>query len=371
MRYLDFLCAVALTASLSACGGSDDEPGGGVIVDPVDSSEVLYVVNAGQFNYSNASISRWTENSDDVVNDLFYRANGFKLGDTAQSAVVHGAQTWIVVNNSNVIFAVDYETFREVGRVDKKLISPRYIHFVSNDKAYVSQMGCDSIAIVNTKSYTVSGMIGIPEYDSKGGSAEEFVQIGEFTYVNLWSYGNRILKIDTRADKVVGELKTGVQPYSIVKDKNNDIWAICDGGGWDQNPVGYEAPTLLCIDPEEMKVKKSFSMNLGDNISKLSVNEDRSAIYWICNRYDGEGKNVGGVYRMSVDAASLPESPLIEGGVRNFYSMTVSPKHEDIFVADPLDYSQPGILYHYSSEGTLKRLYHVGVIPTSYAWYLR
>ena len=50
------------------------------------------------------------------------------------------------------------------------------------------------------------------------GSTEQMVQQGDYLYVNCWSYNNRILKIDTRTDEIVAELKVGIQPNSLALD---------------------------------------------------------------------------------------------------------------------------------------------------------
>lgn len=356
-----------------AGGCSSDSPEGDKpTIDPIlGAEEVLYVVNAGNWGYSNASV---TIAFDGVYrNDCFFDANGFKLGDTAQSAVIHGAYCWVVVNNSNVIFGCDVANMKEVGRIEKGLLSPRYMHFVDNDKAYVSQMYSDSIAVVDTKQYKVVKRIGVPvpKGSLSDGSTEEFVQVGQYVWANMWSYGDALVKIDTKADKVVGSVKTGLQPYSIVKDGRGKIWCLCDGGGWAENPAGYEAPSLLCIDPETMSVVKTFSMKLGDTVSKLAVNADGTALYWIINRYDDSFKNVGGVFKMQVDAAQLPEKPLIEAKSHTFYAITVSPKEENVIVSDPLDYTQAGDIFRYDKEGKMLSSFKAGIIPTAFAWWMK
>lgn len=331
--------------------------------------ESLVIVNSGNFTFSNSSLTVWNQ-EEGARQDVFASANGFKLGDVAQSATVNGDLLWIVVNNSNIVFAVDKTTFKEVGRIDEGLTSPRYIHFVSDDKAYVSQMYTDKIAIVDLKTYQVSGYVDIAvAEDSVGqGSTEEMVQIGDFVYVNLWSYDNSIVKIDTRTDKEVARTEVGIQPYSIVKDCDDIIWALCDGGGWPENPAGYEAPSLVHLNPETMSVIGEFYFPLGTSVSKLCTNSKNTRLYFICNEYDENGVNIGGVCMFDVKRSAPVISILVPSEGRYLYSMTVSPITEDIFVADALDYQQPGVIYRYADDGKPLGTFDAGIIPTSYAW---
>lgn len=162
---------------------------------------------------------------------------------------------WIVVNNSHVIFAIDVDTFKEVGRITN-FTSPRYIHFLSDEKAYVTQLWDNRIFIVNPERYEITGYIECPGMTMESGSTEQMVQYGKYVYVNCWSYQNRILKIDSETDEVVGELTVGIQPTSLVMDKNNKMWTITDGG-YEGSPYGYEAPSLYRIDAEKFEIGSS------------------------------------------------------------------------------------------------------------------
>lgn len=327
----------------------------------------VFVVNEGNFNYGGASLSYYDSTTKHLENEVFYRANAMKLGDVAQSMVVRNGVGWVVVNNSHVLFAIDVETFREIGRITD-LPSPRYICFASDEKAYISQIDSDRIIIVNPKTFEITGEIVCPmttEY--RTGSTEQMVLLGDYLYVVCWSYQKRILKIDTRTDDVVDYKDIGLQPKSIVADKNGKLWVVSDGG-YEGNVLGYEPATLYRINPENLEVEQQFELGLngsGDatrSASRLKINDKGDTLYWID----------GGVWRMSIDATELPAEPFIApiaGTYRSlYYALGVDPDTEEVYVGDALDYQQRSIIYRYSSEGELLDSFTAGVIAGDFCW---
>jgi DNA-binding beta-propeller fold protein YncE len=279
-----------------------------------------------------------------------------KLGDVAQSMIIRNGVGWIVVNNSHVVFAIDIETFKEVGRITN-LTSPRYIHFVSDEKAYISQLWDNRIFIVNPKRYQITGYIDVPNMTMESGSTEQMVQLGDYLYVNCWSYQNRILKIDTRTDSIVDELTVGIQPQSLALDCNGKLWTVTDGG-FDGSPYGYEAPALYRIDAERFEIEKKFDFRLGDDLSEVQINRAGDTLYWISDD----------IWAMDVTADRLPVKPIISSRGTIYYGLTVSPENGDIYVADAVDYSQQGMIYRYSATGEELDSFYVGIIPGAFCW---
>lgn len=354
MKNFFFISAVLLCATvLSGCMEWDY----GIKEEALElDGKGLFIINEGNFQYGNATLSYYNPETESVCNEVFFRANGMKLGDVAQSMTIHDGKGWLVVNNSHVIFAIDTRTGRETGRIEN-LTSPRYIHFVTDEKAYVSQLWDNRIAIVNPKTYSVTGYIEVPGMTMESGSTEQMVSYGDYVFCNCWSYQNRIIKIDTRTDRVVDELTVGIQPTSLVLDRNNNLWTVTDGG-YDGSPYGYEAPALYCIDAETFSIRHTFNFKLGDAPSELQINGARDRIYWINND----------IWCMSVEAATLPSQPFLPYRTTRYYGLTVSPYDGDVYVADAIDYQQQGMIYRYSSQGRLKSEFYVGVTPGAFCW---
>ena len=351
-KYLTTLLALIAATALTGCmeweyGPSEDFNASG---------EGLFITNEGNFQYGNATLSYYDPATNHVENEVFYRANGMKLGDVAQSMTIYDNKGWIVVNNSQVIFAIDLDTFKEIGRIEG-LTSPRYIHFVSDDKAYVTQIWDNRIFIVDPRRYCITGYITVPGMTMESGSTEQMVSYGKYVFCNCWSYQNRIIKIDTETDQVVDQLEIGIQPTSLVMDCNMKMWTVTDGG-YEGSPYGYEAPSLYRIDPATFTVEKQFSFRLGDAPSEVQLNGPGDTLYWINND----------IWQMDVNADRLPVRPFLAFRNTKYYGLTVNPRNGEVYVADAIDYQQQGMIYRYTPGGELIDEFYVGIIPGAFCW---
>ncbi len=316
----------------------------------------LFICNEGNFQYGNATLSYYDPTTNKIQNEVFFRANGMKLGDVAQSMTIYDNKGWIVVNNSHVIFAIDIDTFKEIGRIEN-FTSPRYILFLSPDKAYVSQLWDNRIFIVNPTKYEITGYITVPDMAMGNGSTEQMVRQGQYVYCTCWSYQDCIIKIDTETDQVVEKLRLGIQPRSLVLDKKGKLWALTDGG-YEGSPYGYEAPCLYRIDPISFAVEKQFRFKLGSSPSELQLNGDGDKLYWLNDD----------VWSMDIDAERVPVRPFIETRGTKYYGLTVDPHSGEVYVADAIDYQQQGVIYRFNSTGVLVDEFYVGITPGAFCW---
>ncbi|MDE6534742.1 MAG: YncE family protein [Muribaculaceae bacterium] len=316
----------------------------------------VFIVCEGNFQYGNATLSFYDPTTDRVENEVFFRANGMKLGDVAQSMTIGEGRGWIAVNNSHAVFAIDLTTLRETGRI-QGLTSPRYIHFISPEKAYITQLWDNRIMIFNPRTYQITGAVTVPDMDSSVGSTERMVQRGKYVYCNCWSYQDRIIRIDSETDLVDAQVTVGLQPNSLVIDANGKLWTITDGG-YDGSPVGSETPALYRIDAASMTVECRLEFHPGDTPRNLTLSNDGQTLYWLNDD----------VWTMSVNSTSIPSDPLIPSRGTIYYALSVSPESDEIYLADAIDYQQPGMIYRFSPSGELLSRFYAGVTPAFFCW---
>lgn len=310
------------------------------------SGKGFFIINEGNFMYGNASLSYYNPDHKSVENQVFYRSNGIQLGDVAQSGVIYGENLYLVVNNSGVIFVCDKNTLKMKGLI-KGLTSPRYIHFFSDSKAYVTDLYADAISIVNPLNFEVTGSI------KTGCSTEQMVQYGSLLFVNSWSNNNKILVIDIATDSIIDEIEVGIQPVSMVIDCNNKLW-VTIGGGYEGSSYGYGNPALYKIDVLSRKVEKIYQFEIGDCPSRIVLNRAKDTLYLLKES----------VWKMNVSAEWFPSDPFIENKGTIFYGLAIDPLSSEIYVADAIDYVQSGVVYRFSSQGKVKDTIRVGIIPS-------
>jgi YVTN family beta-propeller protein len=300
------------------------------------------VINEGNFRSGNGSLSFFSYDSLKIYNNVFLDINKRPLGDIPYSISIMGGKAYIVVNNSGKIEVVNSNDLKSLATISG-IVSPRYISFINNRKAYVTSLYSDSVTILDLSANTISGYINIKR------PSEGIVNLNSNAYVAHWTGGNKIIVIDTETDQVTDSIEVGMEPESMVIDKNEMLWVLCNGG-WKRE---YSAE-LIAIDTRTNTIEKRLIFPLKtDSPTCLQIDKKGETLYYI---HDG-------IRRMDINSTELASGIFIQKLNHTFYKMGINPDNDEIFITDVVDYVQKGNILRYKNSGNLVSAFQVDIIP--------
>jgi len=307
------------------------------------SNSNVVVINEGNFGFGNASIFNYDEQSNLVSQNLFQQKNNLPLGDVAQSMISFNGKGYIVVNNSNKIEVVNLTDFSSIATITG-FNSPRYFLPINNSKAYVTDLYSNSIQIVDLTSNTITGNIAV------NGWTEQLLAFKDTAYVCDMTNDNLLL-FNTLNNTFIDSIKVGKSPNSLIKDKNNNIWILCDGG------INQNTPELIKFNPNTRNIEKTYLFSsISESPSRLKTNGTKDKLYFINQN----------IYEMNINDSILPSAPLIYSNGNLFYGLGINPISNQIYVSDAIDYVQNGIVFRYDSIGVLIYQFQSGIIPSDF-----
>lgn len=358
-RFRHFVCTtLVLMCVFSSCSESPVE----TVFFDFSGNRGVYIVNEGNFMYGNSSLSFYDPQTKRVYNHIFQARNGAPLGDVAHSMSLWKNLGFIVVNNSGKIYVIDSRTAEFRGAVSG-LNSPRYIHFIDAQKAYVTDLYARKISIFNPQTFQITGTIPVSNSKSEFSqhATEQMIQYKNFVFTNCWSYDNKILVIDSNTDQLIDSIEVFKQPNSMVSDRNSKIWILTDGG-FEGSPYGYEQAGLLKIDAETREIERTFRFEKGDHPQNLCINATKDTLFFI-NRH---------VWKMAITEKKIPELPFIASDYTSlyggFYSLGIDPVSSEIYLGDAIDHRQNGRILRYLSSGKLIDEFRAGISPGDFTF---
>ncbi len=314
----------------------------------------LLVLNQGNFTYSNASLTFYDLEAAQAFQNVFYQANGFKLGDIAQSAITIGDRIYVVINNSGKIYGLDSYSLK-AQCIITDLVSPRYMVPVNDSIAYVSDLYA-GISVVNLKKCIKQQTLDINI------STEAIITYANYVFATNWANGDKIIRINTNTGQIT-ELQVIYEPNSMVTDKNGKLWVLSDGGLWSGNDT-LTVPGLTVIDPLGFSVEKQLlfdSVNISP--SHLTINPAGDTLYFLVSAWQATQNPNYGVYKMSIYDTILPQKPFIPQNSATFYCLNFLPQMNALAVCNAKDFISPGQVIVYDLNGKQKFVFDTGIIP--------
>ena len=327
----------------AACKKDDPKPDG-----PDELGSGIFIVNEGNFNSGNASLTYYETETKKTINKLFYQQNNAPLGDVAQSITIRGERAFIVINNSGLIYVINRKTAKFEGKITG-MVSPRFLSFINDNKAYVSDLSSSKITIVNPKQFSILGKIEI------GRTSEEMRVIGSEVFVANWSaynqtkLNNQVLIINSLQNVLIDSITVGIEPNSMEIDKNGDLWVLCSGGF-----LNTEKPSLWQINPVQRKVLQTIEFpDINSAPTELEINKEGDELFFINQS----------IFRMSINDKQIPGEAFIQDVAELPYRLYIDKQNDEIYLTDALDYTRNGLVYHFNAAGLILDTISAGIIP--------
>lgn len=334
--YIFYLVMLCITACDKVPKGTQQTP---VIADSLASG--YFICNEGNFQWSNASLSFYNIKKNVLYDDVYKSVNKKPLGDVLQSITIFNNTAYLVVNNSGKIELINPTTFESTGTITG-LRSPRFFLGIQTNKAYVSDLYDNAISVIDLDKKTVANKIACT------GWTEAMLLYGNRVFVTN-KHSRYLYIVNTTNDAVVDSIYIGYGSQSIQADGQNRLWVLTDG-----NSALSIVPQLHIVDPNALKLIKTFNFLPADKPVKIIVDPTATQLFWINKQ----------VFKMSINDQALPATPWIEAGNRNLYAIGYDKTSNEVVVADAKDYVQRSEILRYNSSGIFLGSYPAGINST-------
>lgn len=333
---------VGIVLLFSSCKKEEPSPPVG------EFQNAVFIVNEGNFTSGNASLTYFNHHTNEVEQQVFYRKNNAPLGDVANSISFDENSIYIVVNNSHVIYKINSKTGIYEANTSE-LTSPRHLLNIGNNRALVSDLYENNLTMINTENMEIISKIPL------GRTSENMLKVEDEVFIANWSAYNQdltndmVLVLNTNSMEISDSIHVGVEPNSMVLDKDNNLWVLCSGGFMNE-----EKPSLLKIDTKTKLIYERFIFeDINTSPTNLKINPEGNTLYFI-------NKDI---FQMDISTSNLSAIPFVLASeTNNFYSLGVG-HNSDVYITDANDYSRNGQVYRYSSDGNLKMTFEAGIIP--------
>lgn len=342
------LCALSL--GFTACSDDDDDRSQFA---GLEEYKGVFVINQGNMgNNIPGSITNIDTKDGEAYQNVFKTVNGRVLGDTPQSAIIHGDKMYVAVYQSNVIEILDSKTLKSIKTIglSGEGTEPRY--FAANgDKVYVSLYD-GYVGRIDTKSLELEAKVKV------GPNPEEMVIVGKYLYVtnsdglnylNKFANGYTVSKINVSSFIEEKKIQVGMNPNHIVSN-GNDIFVICTGDYSEANP-----PTLK-------RITKDDSVESMFGASYMAINKD--LLYIIYAPYADWGKDPIPPTYYVYSISKNKKTQLNLSDIISPVTIAVSPKNGNIFISTYSinnGYSDPCFINEYTSTGAFVKQYNAGI----------
>lgn len=333
--YLAYLQVVTLT------GSEESENISYVAVkDIFEENTQLLILNGGNSNENNASISYYDIATGSLTANFYREANGRGLGDSAEQILAYGDKIYVTVTASNRLVILQKDG-KEIKSIEPKNgenpLNPRCM-VADNGKVYVSYFYGHSVAVLDTASLAIEKVVPVGRYPEQLAVSKGNIYVANSGGLDYPDYGNTVSVINQTSMKVEKEIEVLINPTKVLSDSQGDIYVISTGD------YGEVKNTLQRIDGSTGEV------TVMDYATCMAIGNNK--LYAVYAQW-GAPEITYKIYDTLTE--KVIDNNFIKDGtdISSPYAITVDPITEAFYITESA-WGSTGSLYAFSADGKLQ-----------------
>lgn len=338
---------------IAGCQSNPAEPSGSIPTAP----KGVYVVNEGNFQRANASLTFYVPDSNKAYQNVFTLANGRELGDTGNDIAIYGDKAYIVVSGSQkveVISTIDHKSVGTLKLPGQR--TPYGIVVLSDAKAYVTNLLDSSVTAFNPSTLQI-----VFDRLRVGANPQGIASSNGKIYVcnSGYGYDNTLTVLNAGTGTLIKTIVIGDGPSEIGAGPNNVLVVKCDGRPDFANSANDTPGSISIINSENDVIisKTILPLVTYGHPGQMSVSSKGYGYF--------SGKT--GIIRFSYTPSTLN----IEGtpfSAMQAYSLSIDDVTDHLYATDPKDFVQLGEVAIIDSKGIEIKRFTTGIIPGAIAF---
>lgn len=348
-NFLFTALSLSLCIGFTSCSDDNDEPQAPVYEEALSG---IYVINQGNMGAKiSGSITAYDFAKGSATQNAFSAANAnTPLGDTPQSAIIHGSKMYVAVYESNIIRVLDTKTLKEIKRLTPAApaASPRY--FAAKDGYVYASMYTGQVCRIDTATLEIDKTVEV------GNNPEQMAIAGDKLYVANsdgmnWQggYVNCSMSIIDLPGMSERKIDVGLNPTDVATN-GTDVFVICKGNYAD-------VPSTV------KKISGNSAVDIAP-ATMMAVSDDE--LFVIDAPYGGSIS-----YKVySTTGSSTPLRDMVSDGVDYPAGIGIDPVSKDLVILSYnvgaegyALYQEAGYAQIYSNAGVPTTKFNVGVGP--------
>ncbi|MDR0395612.1 MAG: hypothetical protein LBH77_10685 [Tannerella sp.] len=340
--YLLALGAAIALPLFTSCNGNDDPTDETLI-----SSEYIYVLNSGNMNSNNASLSMYDVKENTVIKDVFEAQNGRRLGDTGQDMVLYGSKIYITMTRESTVEVTDLDA-KSIKQIRTEG-APRYLA-VYEGKVYVTYQN-GYVARIDTGTLNVEARIQVgrnPEQLTVTNGKLYVANSGGLDYNTEAGYDKTVSVVDIASFTETKKIEVVINPTEIESDQSGNVYVISKGNYGD-------IPNTL------QKIHSATdAVSVMEGIDGTFFTTAGNTLYSIYSQWGATD-----IYYYAYDAVSdrvLSNNFIGDTKIPSPYQLNYDAAYEHLFITNS-DYRNDGDVYIFDKNHTFVRKFEVGLNP--------